>query len=164
MRKIVIILHNLRSANNVGSIIRTADGLGAEKVIMTGYTPYPSHGNDQRLPHIAKKVSGRIEKTALGAERTVNWEHAEDIVQVINRLKTEGYTVVALEQAAGSISLDQYEPPAKTAMIVGSEVTGLDENTLGLADGCLEIPMVGKKESFNVAVAAAIGLYSLITR
>ncbi|HVX58788.1 MAG TPA: TrmH family RNA methyltransferase [Candidatus Saccharimonadales bacterium] len=161
MRDIVLVVHNVRSAHNVGSLLRTADGLGVSRVILSGYTPYPAGGKDERLPHIAAKVDRQIAKTSLGAEKTVHWERADELSGLAESLEADGYTVAALEQTEDSLNLNEFEPPEKVALIVGNEVKGLDERTLGLASVKVEIPMFGQKESFNVAVAAAMALYHL---
>ena len=154
-------MHNVRSTHNVGSILRTADGLGLEEVYLTGYTPYPPAQNDQRLPHLAQKAGRQIHKTALGAENTVRWQHESDITKAIDKLRAAGYGIAALEQTEKSINLADFKPPDKLVLVVGSEVGGLDKKILELCDSHLQIPMSGKKESFNVAVAAAIALYHL---
>lgn len=164
MNDIVLIVHNVRSAHNVGSLLRTCDGLGISKVFLSGITPYPVAPSDERLPHIATKVNRQIVKTSLGAEKTVDWEHVADSGPLVMRLKAEGYAVAALEQTAGSIRLDEYQPAGKIAVMVGNEVEGLDAPALELVDLSLEIPMRGQKESFNVAVAAAIALHYLALR
>ncbi|MBI2009131.1 TrmH family RNA methyltransferase [Candidatus Saccharibacteria bacterium] len=161
MRSIVLVVHNVRSAHNVGSILRTADGLGIEKVYLTGYTPYPPGPNDQRLPHLAQKAGRQIQKTALGAETTVPWERTANVLALINDLKSSGYDIAALEQTEKATALNCYKPVKNAALIVGSEIGGLQKRILDRADRHLEIPMQGKKESFNVAVAAAIALYHL---
>jgi len=161
MKNIVIIAHDMRSTHNVGSLLRTADGLGVDKVYLTGYTPYPLKDNDSRLPHIFNKLSAAIHKTALGAENTICWEQSDDITSVISKLKTEGYTICGLEQTEDSTALPEYKSPRKCALVLGTEVTGLPKNVLELCDVCLAIPMFGKKESFNVVQAAAMSLYQL---
>lgn len=159
MRAIVVIAHNLRSCHNVGSLLRTAEGLGAVKLYLTGYTPYPQTNPDARLPHIAAKLTKQISKTSLGAENTLPWEHVEDIAEVISRLKKDGYVVAAVEQSASAVQLPSYEPPERIALIVGREVEGIEPEVLTACDVTLEIPMFGKKESFNVVQAAAMALY-----
>lgn len=158
MRDIVLIAHNLRSTHNVGSLLRTAEGLGA-RVILTGYTPYPRLAADERLPHLANKIDKQIAKTALGAEKTADWEHAEDIEAVIASLRAEGYQIMGLEQAPRSLALPDFVPPARLAIVVGREVEGLEPEILALCDAVVEIPMLGKKESYNVVQAAAMALY-----
>lgn len=160
MPELVLIAHNLRSTHNVGSLLRTADGLGVHKVLLTGYTPYPAlPADDPRLPHIAAKLNRQIHKTALGAEQTVDWRYSENVTTVIGQLKHAGYSVAALEQAPGSIALPDFQSPSKLALIVGREVEGIEPEILHACDITLEIPMYGKKESFNVSVASAIALY-----
>jgi len=162
MREIVVIAHDIRSTHNVGSLLRTCEGLGLEHVYLTGYTPYPAveHG-ETRLPHIAAKLTRQIQKTALGADTMVSWTHDEDIRSRIVQLKQAGYAVVALEQTAQSIPLPDYPPPDKVALLLGREVEGIDPEILALCDAAVEIPMSGRKESFNVVQAAAMALYHL---
>jgi len=162
MPRIVLIVHNIRSCYNVGSLLRTADGLGVNKVYLTGYTPYPATAADQRMPHLAQKIDRQIHKTALGAECSVAWEHDSDITTVIHQLKLTGFAIVALEQAAASIPLHTYRPLERTALIIGREVEGVEPEVLALADTIVEIPMHGQKESFNVSIAAAVALYRLL--
>lgn len=161
MPSINLIAHNLRSAHNVGSLLRTADGLGIEKVWLTGYTPYPKQANDSRLPHLAAKIDKQIAKTALGAENSLNWQSVSDIKEVVDSLRNNDYLICALEQAQNSRPLPSFKPPGKIALIVGREVEGIEPEVLGMCDQKLEIPMLGQKESFNVAQAAAIALYHL---
>lgn len=160
-RQIIIIANNLRSIHNVGSLLRTADGLGISKVILCGYTPHPSITNDTRLPHEAAKITRQIHKTALGAEESVNWEWQPDISPVIKNLKAEGYEIAALEQTADSIALPRFSPPNKIALVLGREVEGVEPEVLEMCDINLEIPMFGQKESFNVTQAAAIAMYHI---
>jgi 23S rRNA (guanosine2251-2'-O)-methyltransferase len=161
MKELVLIAHNLRSAHNVGSLLRTADGLGMGKVWLTGYSPYPLRENDARLPHLAAKTDKQIAKTSLGAEKTIAWDQSDMIEPVLAGLKTAGFTIAALEQAPGSIALPEYKAPDKLALIVGREVEGIEPEVLELCDIVLEIAMRGKKESFNVAQATAMALYHL---
>lgn len=144
----------------MGALLRTSDGLGVSKVYLSGYTPYPAGGaDDSRLPHEAQKLHRQISKTALGAEATVPWQHTEDVLALINQLKTDGWRIAALEQSPQSKALPSYQPPQKLALIVGREVEGIEPAVLRAADGIVEIPMLGAKESFNVASAAAIAIY-----
>jgi 23S rRNA (guanosine2251-2'-O)-methyltransferase len=160
MRSICLIAHNIRSCHNVGSLLRTADGLDVT-VFLTGYTPYPTLENDTRLPYISHKITSRIHKTALGAENTCRWEQDDDIYRVLTRLKADDYTLAALEQSLTSEALPSYNPPAKIALLLGSEVTGVDHDLLEYIPLHLEIPMFGSKESFNVTEAAAMALFWL---
>jgi 23S rRNA (guanosine2251-2'-O)-methyltransferase len=160
-RQIILIVHNVRSCHNVGSLLRTADGLGIERVYLTGYTPYPLSSDDTRLPHESRKIDVQIHKTALGAERTVAWTATRDIFIILGELRSKGYVLAALEQAKNAISLPSYHPPPKIALLVGREVEGIELEVLAKCGICLEIPMLGTKESYNVASAAAIGLYHI---
>lgn len=160
-RDIVVVAHNIRSCHNIGSLLRTADGLGVKKVYLTGYSPYPLSANDSRLPHLAKKLDKQITKTSLGAEKTVAWEANDNVVQVVEKLKKEGYSIIALEQGVGSIELSSFDPKPKMAVVLGSEVNGVDHDVLELCDDAVYIPMLGSKESFNVVQAAAMTIYRL---
>lgn len=159
MREIILVAHNLRSTHNVGSLLRTAEGLGVTKVILSGYTPYPMHDEDRRMPHEAGKLGKQINKTALGAEDMVKWEHHVEIIPVLNKLKKDGYAIAALEQTGDAHELHKYHPPQKIVLVLGREVEGLEPEVLDVCDLALEIPMFGKKESFNVVQAAAMALY-----
>ena len=159
MRDIILVAHNLRSTHNVGSLLRTADGLGVSALYMTGYTPYPLMGSDARLPHLAQKIDKQIAKTALGAEKSLHWHYESDIALLLEKLRAQGYQIVALEQGAQAIELPRYKPSSKLAIIVGREVEGIEPEVLALADQVIQIPMLGAKESFNVAQAAAMALY-----
>ena len=159
MRTIVVIAHDIRSTHNVGSLLRTCEGLGVSAMYLTGYTPYPSTTDDDRLPHIAQKLEGQIAKTALGAEKLIKWQYHEKIKTLLTSLKHEGYEIAALEQIIGAIKLPAYSPSSKLALLLGREVEGIDSSLLELCDTAIEIPMFGKKESFNVVQAAAMALY-----
>lgn len=159
MRKIIVVAHNIRSTHNVGAIFRTADGFGVQKIILSGYTPYPTFSGDTRLPHIARKIDAQIHKTALGAEATIPFEYADE--PPIDTLRKKGYRIIALEQASSSIPLNAYATPEKVALVLGEEVKGITAELLVQCDDILEIPMFGEKESFNVSVAAGIALYQL---
>lgn len=159
MPRIIVVAHNIRSTHNIGSLFRTCEGFGVEKIILSGYSPYPHTKNDTRLPHIAEKLSSQIHKTALGAETMVSFEYTE--VPDIDALRLNGYRIVGLEQANNSVSLSDYKPREKIALIIGEEVHGIPEEMLELCDDIIEIPMVGQKESFNVSVASGIALYAL---
>lgn len=159
--KIVLLIHNVRSCYNVGSMLRTADGLGVECVYLTGYTPHPKTINDTRLPHLSSKIERQIAKTSLGAEKLVCWKHYNEPYPALEQLRKQGYYIAALEQDKGSTNIFGFKKPDKIVIIVGSEVAGLDKEILEFVDECIEIPMSGKKESFNVSIAAAIALYHL---
>jgi 23S rRNA (guanosine2251-2'-O)-methyltransferase len=161
LNSIVVIAHDIRSSHNVGSLFRTCEGLGVDKLILSGYTPYPRADNDSRLPHITDKLEAQIDKTALGAQKSLEWEHVEDIKKITTSLKAEGYTILGLEQSDQSIAVNQFSPVPKMVLVLGNEVEGLDENVIKFCDQLLEIPMLGKKESFNVVQAAAMALFQL---
>ncbi|MDB5177660.1 MAG: hypothetical protein JWO61_43 [Candidatus Saccharibacteria bacterium] len=154
-----MIAHNIRSTHNVGSIFRTCEGFGIQKLILSGYTPYPQAQHDTRLPHIAEKLTQQIHKTALDAETMVPFEYHEQPDFAL--LKSQGYRIVALEQSARSINLHDYQSPEKVVLLLGEEVNGIEKELLAQCDDIVEIPMVGQKESFNVSVAAGIALYQL---
>lgn len=161
MPEIIVIAHNIRSSYNIGSIFRTCEGLGIKRLILSGYSPYPPMPDDKRLPHIKNKAGKAINKTALGAEEHLDWEHSEDVFSAISKLKAEGYTIVSLEQSDKSTKLSEFQQPGKIAVILGSEVEGVANDILDISDEIIEIDMQGRKESFNVAVAAAMCLYKL---
>jgi 23S rRNA (guanosine2251-2'-O)-methyltransferase len=159
MSKIIIIAHNIRSTHNVGAIFRSSEGFGVTKIILSGYSPYPTLPVDARLPHISTKLTTQIHKSALGAELMVPFEYQE--VPDISGLKRDGYTIVGLEQDPRSVMLRSYAAPNKIALLLGEEVEGIPSHLRDLCDDLIEIPMVGRKESFNVSVATGIALYGL---
>jgi tRNA G18 (ribose-2'-O)-methylase SpoU len=145
-KEICVILHNIRSAFNVGSIFRTADAANVDKIFLTGYTPTPDKNKE-------------ITKTALGAENFVKWEQYKNISYLLEKLKKEKYYLVAIEQAENSIPFYKFKPKFPLVLILGNEVRGLDKRILKKVDKTVEIPMFGKKESLNVAVAFGIIAY-----
>jgi len=159
MSKIIVIAHNIRSTHNIGAIFRTCEGFGISKLIISGYSPYPTVPNDTRLPHIGLKLTEQIHKTALDAESMVPFEHQE--TPNIAALKEQGFTIVGLEQDERSVMLQDYIPPQKIVLLLGEEVKGITDEMRDQCDDLIEIPMFGKKESFNVSVAAGIALYAL---
>lgn len=151
----VLILHNIRSVHNVGSIFRTADAAGVVKIYLTGYTPTPlDRFNRERKDFI---------KVSLGAEKSVLWESTPQLAPVLKKLQGDGYEIVAIEQSDKSTPLFNYKPTVgkNIAVIMGNEVLGISTQTLKYADHILEIPMHGQKESLNVSVAAGIALFAL---
>jgi len=158
-----LIIHDIRSTYNVGSILRTCDGFGVKKVYIGGISPYPLVPGDTRLPHISAKLTKDIHKTALGAEESVEIVLYSDIFDLINRLNNDGIVIVALEQTPTSVPLGDLMLDAPFSLILGSEVEGIDPVILKLCSQSVEVPMLGKKESFNVSVAAGIALYALCT-
>lgn len=147
-----LIIHDMRSVHNVGSLFRTADGMGVSKIYLTGYTPGP-------VDRFGRTVSA-FTKVSLGAEESVSWEIRE-ITELITELKQAKTEIAALEQAPNAAPLDMYAPSGSVALIVGNEVDGISENILEQCDVVLEIPMKGEKESLNVSNAGAIALYHL---
>lgn len=153
----VVILHNIRSLHNVGSIFRTADGAGAEKIYLCGYTPSPLD--------VFGRYRSEISKVALGAEKIVPWEKVKSTTTLIKKLKMEKYKVFAIEQHKNSIPYNKIPHSSilnsRFCLIFGNEPEGLPASILKQADKILEIPMHGKKESLNVSVAAGIVIYEL---
>jgi 23S rRNA (guanosine2251-2'-O)-methyltransferase len=161
MTPIILILGDIRSTHNVGSILRSADCFGVTKVFFAGYTPYPRIPDDKRLPHLVNKITASIHKTALGAENNLPIEVFKDTASAIASAKSKGYLVVALEQSPGSTPLEEFKFDRPLALLLGNEVHGLTRQTLDSCDMIIEIPQYGKKESLNVATAGAIALYAL---
>lgn len=167
-REIVILAHNIRSTHNIGAIFRTAEGFGVSKIYLSGYSPFPKFKDEDyqktgRLPYLAEKINSQIHKTALGAEELVPFEISQDITKTISDLKLNGFGILALEQTKNSIKLPNFstEEDIKIALLLGEEVNGIDPEIMRLTDSAIEIPMFGKKESFNVSVAAGIALYKI---
>lgn len=157
MKKLIVILYNIRSTYNVGAILRTCDCLGVDEVIFTGYTPFLDKG----LPHEQAKLKKQIHKTALGAEETVNWSRNDDIYNIIEKCQADGLRVVALEQGANSQNMAEARNYSDLALILGEEVHGIPPEILVKCDQLYEIPMCGNKESFNVSVATGIALWEI---
>jgi len=147
---VIAVLENIRSAYNVGSVFRTADGFLIEAVYITGYTAKPPHKE--------------IKKTALGAEDSVSWKYFETTKDAINELRSEGYKIFAVEQVLDSILLHDIRnlPADKVAYIFGNEVKGVEQETISMCDGCVEIPQFGMKHSLNISVAAGIVLWEAV--
>ena len=149
---LIVVLDNVRSLHNVGSVFRTSDAFLVEKIYLCGITATPPHAE--------------IHKTALGAEDTVDWEYAESTCDVVSQLKADGYTVLAIEQAESSTMLDTFHPEqlAKYAIILGNEVKGVQQEAIDLCDGCIEIPQLGTKHSLNVSVSAGIVIWDFFKK
>lgn len=149
---VCIVLDNIRSMNNVGSAFRTSDAFLIEKIYLGGITARPPHRE--------------IQKTALGATESVAWEHASDVVAKVEELKILGYTILVVEQAEGSISLEQFQPVSdkKYCLVFGNEVFGVDDTIIELADHCLEIPQYGTKHSLNISVSMGIVVWDLFSK
>ena len=146
-RQICLIAHNIRSLWNIGSLFRTSDAFNIKKIYLTGYTATPPRRE--------------ITKTAIGAEQWVDWEYQKDSMKVINFLKNDGWTIVGLELTDDAIHVSEYESPKKVALLLGHEVTGIPQEQLDACDQTIMIPMLGKKESLNVTVAAGIALHTI---
>lgn len=149
---VIVVLENIRSAYNVGSVFRTADAFLVEGIYIIGYSAKPPHKE--------------IKKTALGAEETVNWKHFKTSTEAIEELRKEGFKVFAVEQAEGSYKLQDinFKPEEKIAVVFGNEVTGVEQSTILLCDGCIEIPQLGMKHSLNIATAVGVVLWELVRR
>ncbi len=154
MKDIYLILHNIRSTHNVGSIFRTADASGVKKIYLCGYTPTPIDRFGRKRKDVAK--------VALGAEETVEWKHEKSIGDLINRLKNENVKVVAVEQDKNSISYKDFILEKDTAFILGEERNGVEKEILSKCDAVVEIPMKGEKESLNVSVATGVVLFRFV--
>jgi 23S rRNA (guanosine2251-2'-O)-methyltransferase len=147
---IIVVLENIRSAYNVGSVFRTSDAFLIEAIYIIGYSAKPPHKE--------------IKKTALGAEETVYWKHFKTSGEAIEELKKNDYKVFAVEQAMNSNPLQRvtYDGKEKIAVVFGNEVTGVEQSTIHLCDGCIEIPQLGMKHSLNIATAAGVVLWELV--
>ena len=143
-----LIAHDIRSAQNVGSLLRTCDSLGVAKLWLTGYSPEPSHP--------------RVAKTALGAQASVAWEHSVDVMHVVENLRGDGFRIVGLELDGRAVDLASYHPSDKIALLLGNEVDGIPPSLRSLCDDLVFIEQKGMKESMNVAVAAGIAAYTLL--
>lgn len=154
VKKNILILHNIRSVENVGAMFRTADAAGINKIYLTGYTPTPIDRFGRKRKDLAK--------SALGAEEYVPWEQEKSINTLLSKLKQEKYFVIGIEQAPNSIDYRKVKLKKKNVFIVGTEVTGIPKNILKKCDVIAEIPMHGKKESLNVTVALGIALFRIL--
>jgi len=147
---VIVVLENIRSAYNVGSVFRTADAFLIEAIYIVGYSAKPPHKE--------------IKKTALGAEETVSWKYFKTSAEAIAELRTAGFNIYAAEQTENSYKLNAigFEPDEKIAVVFGNEVTGVEQSTILLCDGCIEIPQLGMKHSLNIATAAGVVLWELV--
>jgi len=149
---VAVVLDNVRSMHNIGSIFRTSDGFAIEQICLCGITAQPPHRE--------------IEKTALGATQSVNWSYFNDPVQAIEHLRGQGYHIIAIEQAENSIMLNNFTPAnnEKYALIFGNEVNGVSNEVMQKIDACIEIPQFGTKHSFNIVVSAGIVLWDFFSK
>lgn len=152
-KKHILILDNIRSVHNVGSLFRTADGAGFSSVFLAGTTPAP-------IDRFGRKRND-FAKVSLGAEESILWKYFETTKDAIEEAVREGYEIVALEQSSRSIPFDQYQGKKHTALVLGEETKGLSPELLAMCDSILEIPMRGNKESLNVSVAGGIAMYQI---
>ncbi|HVS91010.1 MAG TPA: RNA methyltransferase [Mucilaginibacter sp.] len=149
---VVVVLDNVRSMHNVGSVFRTCDGFAIEKIYLCGITGQPPHRE--------------IEKTALGATQSIDWTYCANTLQAVQELRKSGYILVAIEQAEKSIALNEFEAEGgkKYALIFGNEVNGVSDEVMQNIDVCIEIPQFGTKHSFNVVVSAGIVLWDFFCK
>ena len=149
---VVVVMDNVRSMHNIGSIFRTADGFSIESIALCGITAQPPHRE--------------IEKTALGATQSVDWKYFDTTLEAVETLRNDGYQILAIEQASNSIMLNTFQPDksVKYALILGNEVNGVDEEVIKEIDHCIEIPQFGTKHSFNITIAAGIVLWDFFAK
>lgn len=149
---VTVVLDNIRSMHNIGSIFRTCDGFAVEQIYLCGITAQPPHRE--------------IEKTALGATQSVKWTYFETILQAVEQLRNDDYQIIAVEQAENSVMLNQFLPASdeKYALIFGNEVNGVSDEVMRQIDACIEIPQFGTKHSFNVVVSAGIVLWDFYAK
>lgn len=149
---VAVVLDNVRSMHNIGSIFRTSDGFAVEQICLCGITAQPPHRE--------------IEKTALGATQSINWLYFEDTLHAVEHLRNEGYQIIAIEQAQNSIMLNDFSPAGdeKYALIFGNEVNGVSDDVMQKIDACIEIPQFGTKHSFNIVVSAGIVLWDFFSK
>ena len=166
--KLVLVLDNIRSCYNVGAILRTAEGFGVSRVVLSGYTPRVHDKN--LLPHLREKLDKEIHKTALGAEDMLDIYASDDIISELEKYKKQGWQIVGLENNIEKSNLLQLNSPKlkkelsdKVVLVLGEEVKGIDYSLYDIIDLFLEIPMRGQKESFNVSVAAGIAMYGIMS-
>jgi 23S rRNA (guanosine2251-2'-O)-methyltransferase len=147
---IIVVLDNIRSLNNIGSVFRTGDAFLIEAIYLCGYTAKPPHRD--------------IQKTALGATESVHWEYFETTMEAVEKLKSNGYLVASVEQAANSVSLENVSADKPMALVFGNEVRGVDQAICDASDICVEIPQLGTKHSLNISVCAGVVLWELFKK
>ncbi|MGA8854463.1 MAG: RNA methyltransferase, partial [Christiangramia sp.] len=149
---IIVILDNVRSLNNIGSVFRTADAFLIQKIYLCGITANPPHKD--------------IQKTALGATETVTWEYVEDSLELVEKLKSEGIRVYSIEQAEGAVMLNDFHPEndKTSAVVFGNEVKGVQQKVVSASDGVIEIPQLGSKHSLNISVSTGVVLWDLFSK
>ncbi|MVT10195.1 TrmH family RNA methyltransferase [Chitinophaga sp. ysch24] len=149
---LVLVLDNVRSMHNVGSVFRTADAFLLQGIVLCGYTPVPPHRD--------------IQKTALGATETVEWQYFPTTREAVEKLREAGYAIMTIEQAENSVMLDAFNPdPSRPlALVFGNEVSGVDAEVMKMADGCIEIPQSGMKHSLNISVSTGIVVWDIFVK
>jgi 23S rRNA (guanosine2251-2'-O)-methyltransferase len=152
--KVFVLLHNIRSVYNVGSIFRTSDALGINKIYLSGYTPTPI----DKFSRARKDLS----KVALGAEKNISWEYIKEPKTIITKLKKEKFQIVGIEQSEKSVDYKKVKIKPRVLFVVGNEVNGIEKGILKSCDVVAEIPMKGEKESLNVSVAFGVGLFRML--
>ena len=150
----ILVLHDIRSAQNVGAIFRTADACGISKIILSGYSPTP-------IDRFGRKRSN-ISKSALGAEDSIKWEFSDSIIETVKSLKDGGFQIISIEQSEKSVDYKEINMKDRNVFIVGNEVSGVDSELLDVSDIIAEIKMLGEKESLNVSVASGIALFRIL--
>ncbi|HEY0220637.1 MAG TPA: TrmH family RNA methyltransferase [Candidatus Paceibacterota bacterium] len=153
-REVNILIHDIRSTHNVGSIFRTSDAAGVSKIYISGYSPTPKDKWGRARKDIAK--------VSLGAETSIPWEYIDDPYKLIKKLKKDGFEIVGLEQTKYSTDYKKFKTKKPLLFIVGSEVLGMDKKILSLCDTIVEIPMLGDKESLNVSVAFGVAIFRIL--
>lgn len=153
-KEIAVLLHDIRSTHNVGSVFRTADTLGVSKIYISGYTPTPLDKFSRPRKDIAK--------VALGAEKSISWEYIDEPKKLLKKLSKEGFQIVGVEQSENSVDYKNVKVENKVLFIVGNEVSGMEKDMLKLCDVVAEIPQKGEKESLNVSVAFGVALFRML--
>lgn len=147
---LVIVLDNIRSLNNIGSVFRTADAFRVESIFLCGLTAQPPHRD--------------IQKTALGATASVEWKYFENTLNAVEELKQNGYQICAVEQAEETVLLQDYQPTKKVAIVMGNEVEGVSQEVIDFSDVCMEIPQFGTKHSLNISVCTGVVVWEVVRK
>lgn len=161
-REIILIADNIRSTHNVGSMFRTADAFAVKELSLTGISPTPPREKDERLPHVVKKSEAAINKVALGSEKTVSFRYFKRTTDAIEFYKDKGFVIYAIEQSDKSteLSKEAFKDSKRVALVIGTETTGIDDDSIELCDKILEMSMLGTKESLNASVMTGIALFT----
>lgn len=154
VKEVAVLLHDIRSTHNVGSIFRTSDAMGVSKIYLSGYSPTPIDKYNRPRKDISK--------VSLGAEKSISWEYSDDPKKIIKKLKKSGYQIVCIEQDSGSVDYKKVKIKYPVLFVMGNEVLGVDKSILSLCDVIAEIKMMGEKESLNVSVAFGVALSRML--